>query len=118
MHREGFRRAEVQAQLRRFDVARFALSDPRELVAPDGRRLSAKAWARELGVAYTPTIAFFDDTNKEVFRIDGYLRPFHLAGSFEYVASGGYLKEPEFQRYLQAKAERLRASGQKVELWR
>jgi len=118
MHREGFRRAEVQAQLGRFDVARFALSDPRELVSPDGRRLSAKAWARELGVAYTPTIAFFDDTNKEVFRIDGYLRPFHLAGSFEYVASGGYLKEPEFQRYLQAKTERLRASGQKVELWR
>jgi thioredoxin-related protein len=118
MHREGFRRAEVQAQLRSFDVARFALSDPRELVAPDGRTLAAQVWARELKVAYTPTIVFFDDTNKEVFRIDGYLRPFHLASSFEYVASGGYRSEPEFQRYLQAKAERLRASGQKVELWR
>ena len=118
MHREGFRRAEVQAQLRRFDVARFALSDPRDLVAPGGRTLSAQAWARELKVAYTPTIVFFDDTNKEVFRVDGYLRPFHLASSFEYVAGGGYLKEPEFQRYLQARAERLRASGQKVELWR
>jgi thioredoxin-related protein len=118
MHREGFRRAEVQAQLGRFDVARFALSDRRELVVPDGRTLGAQAWARELNVAYTPTIVFFDDTNKEVFRIDGYLRPFHLASSFEYVAGAGYRSEPEFQRYLRAKAERLREAGRPVELWR
>jgi thioredoxin-related protein len=118
MHAEGFRRAEVQAQLKRFDIARFALSDPREVVTPDGRKTTAQAWARELGVGYTPTIVFFDTGRGEVFRIEGYQRPFHLAGSFEYVASGGYRSEPEFQRYLRAKAERLRAAGQPVDLWR
>jgi thioredoxin-related protein len=118
MHAEGFKRAEVQAQLKRFDIARFALSDPREVVVPDGRRTTAQAWARDLSVGYTPTIVFFDAGNREVFRIEGYQRPFHLAGSFEYVASGGYRSEPEFQRYLRAKAERLRAAGQPVDLWR
>ncbi|HRI18083.1 MAG TPA: hypothetical protein PL196_06135 [Burkholderiaceae bacterium] len=112
------RRAEVQAQLKRFDIARFALSDPREVVIPDGRKLAAQAWARELGIGYTPTVVFFDAGGREVFRIEGYQRPFHLAGSFEYVASGGYRTEPEFQRYLRAKAERMRAAGQPVELWR
>jgi thioredoxin-related protein len=118
MHAEGFKRPEVLAQLKRFDIARFALSDPREVVTPDGRKLAADAWARELGIGYTPSIVFFDASSREVFRVEGYQRPFHLAGSFEYVASGGYRNEPEFQRWLRAKAERLRASGQAVDLWR
>lgn len=118
MHAEGFKRAAVKAQLARFDIARFALSDPREVVTPAGRKTSAQAWARELGVGYTPTIVFFDTSNREVFRIEGYQRPFHLASSFEYVASGAYRSEPEFQRWLQAKVERLRAAGQTVDLWR
>jgi thioredoxin-related protein len=118
MHSQGLQRAEVRAQLPRFDVARFALSDPTEIVTPTGQRRSAAAWARELGVAYTPTWVFFDADAREVFRVDGYLRPFHLATSLEYVSSGAYRGEPEFQRYIRAKAERLRAAGKPVELWK
>ena len=117
LHKEGFRRKEVQALLSKFDIARFSLSDKAELTRPDGGRTTGEAWARELKVAYTPTIVFFDERGAEVFRIEAYLRPFHLATSFEYVASGGYRTEPEFQRYIQAKAERMRAQGKKIELW-
>jgi hypothetical protein len=46
------------------------------------------------------------------------VRPFHLAGALDYVASGGYRKEPSFQRYLQAHAERLRERGEPVNLWK
>ena len=53
-----------------------------------------------------------------MFRIEGYLRPFHFATAFEYVAGGGYRDEPQFQRFIQKKAERLRERGEKVELWR
>lgn len=118
MHRQGLQRAEVRALLPRFDIARFALNDPTELVTPSGQRRSAAAWARELDVVYTPTWVFFDADANEVFRIDGYLRPFHLATSLEYVASGAYRSQPEFQRYIRARAERLRAAGQPVELWK
>ena len=118
MHLEGLQRAEVRAQLPKFDIARFALNDPTEVTTPSGERRSAAAWARELGVAYTPSWVFFDATAREVFRVDGYLRPFHLATSLEYVASGTYRVEPEFQRYIRAKADRLRAAGKPVELWK
>jgi thioredoxin-related protein len=118
MHDDAFRRADIRAQLAKFDVARFALSDPSQIVSPAGGRLAADAWARELNIAYTPAIVFFDDTNREVFRIDGYMRPFHLATSLEYVASGAYRSEPEFQRFIRAKAERQRAQGKQVDLWR
>ncbi|HSW25358.1 MAG TPA: thioredoxin fold domain-containing protein, partial [Burkholderiaceae bacterium] len=108
MHREGFQRAEMRVLIPRFDIARFALNDASEIITPSGRKLSASAWARELKVNYTPTVVYFDAANREVFRFEGYLRPFHLVGAFDYVAQGAYRTQPEFQRFLQNKAERLR----------
>jgi thioredoxin-related protein len=117
LHSLGLPRAEVQAQIRRVDMARFALSDAVPLTTPRGQRSTADAWARALGIHYTPTLVFFDATGAEVFRVDGYTRPFHLAGAFDYVASGAYLHEPEFQRHIQARADALRARGVRVDLW-
>ncbi len=117
LHREAFRRDAVRAQLVRFDVARFSLAAMTPLTTPDGRASTAHAWARELDVTYTPTVVFFDESGAEVFRISAYLRPFHFASSFAYVADGGYRREPSFQRYLQARADEMRARGERVELW-
>jgi thioredoxin-related protein len=108
LHREGLQRPEVRRLLERFSVYRLTLND---------MRTPRATWARELRVAYTPTIVLFD-RGKEVFRIDTYLRPFHLASALDYVASGAYRKQPSFQRYLQARAERLRTRGERVDLWK
>ena len=117
LHREGFRRSEVRALLARFDVAQFPLGARTALTTPDGHAVTADAWARDLGVAYTPSMVFFDDGGREVFRVDAYLRSFHLASALDYVASGAYRSQPSFQQYLQARAERKRAAGERVELW-
>lgn len=117
LHKEGFKREATQAAMSRFDVARFALSAKDKLTTPDGRSTTAEAWGRELKVSYTPSVVFFDDGGKEVFRLEAYLRPFHFASSFEYVGSGAYAREPEFQRFLQHKAERMKERGEKLELW-
>jgi len=118
MHAEGLQRNEMRSLIARFDIARFALDDTAPVTTPSGRALDAASWARELKVTFTPTVVFFDDGNREVFRFEGYLRPFHLIGAFDYVAQGAYRSQPEFQRFLQAKAERLREQGQPVDLWR
>lgn len=102
LHREGFRRPEVRKLLERFDVYRLT---------PD------KARALALRVAYTPAIVFLDG-GREVFRVEAYLRPFHLASALDYVASRAYRGEPSFQRFLQARAERLREGGAAVDLWK
>ncbi len=118
LHREGFRRKEIRALLERFDVARFALSERSAVLTPDGARVAAEDWARELGIAYTPSLVFFESSGKEVFRIDTYLRSFHLAGSLDYVASGAYRRERSFQRFLQSRAREMRERGETVDLWR
>ena len=118
LHRDAFRRPQVKALLENFDVARFALGASTPLITPFARSTTARDWADELGVTYTPALVFFADDGREVFRIDAYLRPFHLASSLEYVASGAYRDEPSFQRFIQGRAERLRAQGKTVDLWK
>jgi thioredoxin-related protein len=117
LHAEGFKRADVKAQLARFDVVQLSPGGATALTAPDGRTTTARDFARSLQIVYTPTIVFFDASGAERFRIDTYLRPFHLASSFDYVGSGAYRDEPSFQRFIQARAARLREAGQPVDLW-
>ncbi len=118
LHQEGFKRENTRAAMARFDIARFSLAGREGLTTPDGRNTTAEAWGRELKISYTPSVVFFDDRGREVFRLEAYLRPFHFSSSFEYVASGAYRKEPEFQRFLQNKAEHMKERGEKLELWK
>jgi thioredoxin-related protein len=118
LHRDAFNRMEVVRLLRSFDVVQLQPKDGSALVAPDGRDTSVAAWASSLGITYAPTLVFFDSTGREAFRVDGYVRPFHLASALEYVADGVYLKEPSFQRYLQSRADAMHRRGEAVDLWK
>jgi thioredoxin-related protein len=102
LEREGLRRPEVVRARQAFTVLRFDASHP---------------WARANRVTYTPTLVFLTRGEGEVFRTEGYLRPFHLGATLDYVASAAYRREASFQRYLQARADRLRAEGKSVDLW-
>lgn len=117
LHAVVLQRQEVRQQLARFDVVRLSLTEGERVVTPEGREMAAARWAHLLRVAYTPTMVLFDARGKEAFRTEAYLRPFHVAGALEYVSSGAYRREPSFQRYLQARAERLKRQGNPVDLW-
>ena len=117
LHREAFRRREVAELLPKFDIARFTPKDGSEVVTPGGQKAAVDAWAQQLKIVYAPTWVFFDASG-EIFRVESYTRPFHLASALEYVSSGAYRNEPSFQRFVQSRADRLRASGQSVDLWK
>jgi thioredoxin-related protein len=99
--------AEVRAQLARFELVR--LSNPSDVLTGSG--------VRKVTSSYVPAFVFLDARGREVFRTEAYLRPFHLAGALDYVASGSYTREPSFQRFLQAKADAMRSRGERVDLW-
>jgi thioredoxin-related protein len=73
-------------------------------------------WARELNLQYAPSLVFFDASGREVFRTEAWLRSFHIQSAMDYVASGSYLEQPAFQRYLSARADALEAQGIHVDL--
>jgi thioredoxin-related protein len=103
----NFERPEVRRQLDKLELVR--LSNPASVVTAAGRAT--------LRAEYVPTLVFLEPGGREVFRTEAYLRPFHLAASLEYVASGAYASEPSFQRFVHARAERMRARGEAVDLW-
>jgi thioredoxin-related protein len=117
LHARGFRDATVRDLIARFDVARLELFGSTPVITPQGKKLTEEQWGRALGIVYTPSMVFFDERGNEIFRMESFLRPFHLASGLEYVASGAYRKQPSFQRFIQQRAEKIRAAGKGVDLW-
>ena len=102
--------------LSRFDVYQLDTQSDIVVIAPGGKKTTAAQWARDLKVLYAPSVVFFDPAGEEVFRVEAYVRTFHLQSALEYVATGAYLKELNFQRYIQARADALRGNGARVDL--
>ena len=88
------------------------------LITPAGETTTAKAWAKVLGVSFAPTVVLFDSEQGEVIRSEALFKRFHTASLFDYVLTGAFRKEPSFQRFLSARADRIRATGKDVDIWR
>ena len=84
----------------------------------DGRKTTARKWAEELGIHYAPTILFLDAKGKEIIRSEAMFKTFHAQSIFDYVLSGTYKSEPNFQRYLEARADRIRKESRDVDIWK
>jgi thioredoxin-related protein len=117
LHALAFRHPAVIAELKKYEVVRFALSGSDVITTPAGRQMKVAEWARSLKIDYVPTLVLFDAARTERLRMEAYFRPFHVAGSLAYVSSGAWRREPSFQRYLQARADDLRRRGKPVDLW-
>lgn len=115
-HRDILARPESRTLLQRFDAVQLDMWGDTTLVKPDGRRATAAEWARQLNIQYTPSLVFFDEQGREVFRTEAYLRTFHIQSVMEYIASGAYRRQPNLQRYIQERADHLREQGVVVDL--
>lgn len=88
-----------------------------EVITPSGESTTAKQWATDLGIEYLPAIIFFDKKGNQVMRIDTQLRTFHIQSVFDYVLSGAYKLEKNFQRYISARADKIRETGKDVDIF-
>ncbi|MDR9437271.1 MAG: thioredoxin fold domain-containing protein, partial [Thiohalophilus sp.] len=117
LHGDIYPREATREQLNRFDVVRLDMWSDQKVVGPDGKTTTAKELAGKLDIKYAPTLVFFDTDGKEVFRAEAYLRAFHVQSVMDYVASGAYKEQPNFQRYISARADKLEEQGVHVDLW-
>lgn len=128
MHRVNLRIPEIVDYIQaNFVAIQLNLWGDREVTDVDGEVTTEKKLARKYRVQFTPTLQFFpkqlaDDNQKpgheiEVWRLMGYWKPFHFQHTFVYVNERGYEQQPNFQRWLQNKAEQYQAQGIDVNLW-
>lgn len=101
----------------RFHAIQLDMWSDTPVTRPDGTRTTARQWAADLGLSYAPSIVFFDSAGKEVMRIDAFLKTFHVQSVFDYILGESYREQPNFQRFIAARAEELREQGVDVDIW-
>jgi thioredoxin-related protein len=116
LHLDILRREESVELLQRFDVVVLDMWSKTSVQTPDGTDASAAAWSKQLGIQYAPTMVIFDTLGREVFRTEAYLKAFHIQSAMDYALSGAYRKQPNFQRFIQARANALEAQGIHIDL--
>lgn len=116
LHNDVLKRETVGYALSNMDVAVADVNSEENLQTLDGKDMKTSDWAKQLEIKYTPSLVFFDTDGKEVFRTEAYLKTYHLHGAMDYVISGAYRWQPEFQRFLQHRTDTLRARGFEVNL--
>jgi thioredoxin-related protein len=116
LHLDILKRKESRPLLDALQIVQLDMWSDTPLVTPDGRRTTAREWVKQLNVSYAPSMVFFDASGKEVFRVEAMLKAFHVQSVLDYVGSGAYRKYPEFQRFIEARADAMRARGITVDL--
>lgn len=101
LHSGPLKEAGIVKQLSQLEVLQLDMYSDEPVITPQGKRLSAKQWAEELGLYYAPTIIFFDRVGKEILRIDSVVRFFRLNNVLQYILSQGYKEEKTYQLWRQ-----------------
>ena len=108
---------ETRNLLNKFDVVQFDMWSDQPLVATTGVATTARQWASDLEVSYAPTIVLFNSVGEEVIRSEAWFKIFHTQSLFDYVHSESYRAQPNFQRYISARADHLMEQGIDVDIW-
>ena len=99
LHTQPLRQPTIHGLFEQFDNVQLDMWSDQPVVTPDGRATTARAWARELGLFYAPSILFFDENGREIIRVDSVVRFFRLRNVLNYVISRGYRSYPSFQSW-------------------
>lgn len=125
MHEVNLARPEISEFVAgNFACLQLNLYGSREVTDFDGTVMEERELARRWFVNFTPTIVFFPKGEMaagpgpqvEAIRMPGYFKPFHFISMFEFVHDEAF-RETDFQRFIQAKADRMREEGRPVEIW-
>ena len=103
--------------LKKLDLYQVDSTSSKYVATPKRMILPSKDWVKSLNITNTPTIIFFDNKGDEIIRIETVLKNFHFQSIIDYVGSGAYKEEKEFQRYLTQRATKIREQGIDVNIW-
>ena len=117
MHQRILRDSATRKLVLQASNVQLDIGSNQQLTTPTGEKTNARQWAQELGITYTPSLVFFDQRGKEVMRISAFIKTFHFQSVYAYVLEKAYLDEPEFQRYISARADHIRESGFDTDIW-
>ncbi len=117
LHQKTLQDAPTRELVKNFVSVQLDRFSDTAVITPSGDKTTAKEWANELNISYLPATIFFDSKGKEVMRIDAQMRTFHVQSVYDFVLSGAYKTETNFQRWISARADKMREHGVDVDIW-
>jgi thioredoxin-related protein len=100
---------EIAAMVRKhFGAVGLEIFDDTNIVGPQGQESTVKAFAKQEGVMFSPTVLFYDKEGNRVLRITGYQSPKRFKTTLQYVVGKHYQTQTiaEYtQRISKAKAK-------------
>ncbi len=117
MHQKVLVDPATRELVKRMNNVQFNVFSEAPVITVDGVKTTRRKLAEALHIGFTPSIVFYDQNGREVHRIEGFLKTYHFQSAFDYVLKKAYLTQPNFQRYLSARGQRLRQQGFDTDIW-
>ena len=99
LHTEPLGDLDVLELIDEFEVVQLDIEADDPVLTPAGENMTARTWSEKLGIFYTPALVFFDQSGKEIIRLDSVTGQHRLQGVLRYVLSGAYKKYPTYLEY-------------------
>lgn len=90
---------DLRAEVGKLEAVQLDMWSDEPVVTPQGKRTTARAWANDLGLFYAPAMVFFDESGREVMRVDAVTQFYRLMGVFDFINSRAYQQKKNFQEW-------------------
>ncbi len=117
LHQNLAKSPSIKTLFEQMQVVQLNAHSNEKLITPSGEKTTASKWYEALNLTYAPAIVLFDKAGVEIIRKDAMFRKFHFESIIDYALTGSYQHQPNFQRYIEHKADKLRAQGKNVNIW-
>ncbi len=96
LHAGPLSRDQIIKQLNKMKTIQLDMWSSTLVKNPQGKELTAKKWADELGLDYAPTLIFYDESGKEIIRVDSVVGFFRLKNVLHYINTRAYKTQPSY----------------------
>ena len=103
LHTGPLQDEQIRARLEQLETVQLSYWSDTPVITPSGERTTARKWAEQLGLFYTPTLIFFDTDGTEIIRVDSVVQFYRLRNVLDYILTGGYRRYATFQRWRQSR---------------
>jgi len=90
LHQRHFKHMHITDLLQQMDIVQLDFWDNTPVITPQGKSTTARRWARQLGLFYTPSFLFFDEYGQEILRLDSVVGKHRLHMALQFVLEQGY----------------------------
>jgi thioredoxin-related protein len=99
LHTGPLKDPEIRTRLEQMENVQLSFWADTPVITPAGERTTAKEWAAQMGLFYTPTMIVYDNDGSEIIRVDSVVQFYRLRNVLDYILSDGYRRYETFQQW-------------------